>query len=370
MKRQIAITYSIVFMLLNIFITLQASHLNYKAVEPTVKQQLSRYTYTRQEKELELKTKEEIYNYRARLYGPKLKRFFSPDKVKQQYGAYTYVAGNPVSFIDPDGKELVLVSEDELKDGRTQYYEVAYERAMKFLEGLNADKFNSLYNKLMSSPYTVYIRPFTEQSKRIPKKILEQYDKNSYIINVRVNSNGSFLSDGPIQPIIELYSGMIIAWAKIDQNVNVTFSKEEKRLYFKKLHLQKRFNEHHERHYPKNDLIKKIMNNPLLPINEKPELEVEKGGTQEEMKENNMRMDRISEQRAQKIQNLEQKIKIGTLYKDKKALFRNNLGAIVESRQLDQKVMAWEMQQAQVLNEQLNSEIKSIISKVDQMGRL
>ncbi len=38
------------------------------------------------------------------MYDSKLRRFLSPDKMKEQYGSYSYVGNNPVSFIDPDGR--------------------------------------------------------------------------------------------------------------------------------------------------------------------------------------------------------------------------------------------------------------------------
>ena len=88
-------------MLLNVPIALQAKHLSYKKATLNVKQQLSRYGYTGQEKEGKL------YNYRARMYDSKLRRFLSPDKAKQQHGAYTYVANNPVSLVDRNGKVFI-----------------------------------------------------------------------------------------------------------------------------------------------------------------------------------------------------------------------------------------------------------------------
>ncbi len=80
----------------------------YKAVALSTKQQLLRYGYIGQEKDGKL------YNYRARMYDSKLRRFLSADKAKQQWGAYAYVDDNPVSFIDRDGnmKEIFLSAED------------------------------------------------------------------------------------------------------------------------------------------------------------------------------------------------------------------------------------------------------------------
>ncbi len=102
MKYSILSCCSILVLLLSP-ILLQAKRLSCKVIVSSIQYQLFRYGYTGQEKELELKGKKEIYNYRAREYDFKLKRFLSPDKAKQQYGAYTYVANNPVSFVDRTG---------------------------------------------------------------------------------------------------------------------------------------------------------------------------------------------------------------------------------------------------------------------------
>ncbi len=104
MEKSSVLRYSILLcVLLNPPGTLQAKRMSYTSVAPSTKPQLSRYGYTGQEKELELKSKKEVYNYRARVFDASLKRFLSPDKAKQQYAAYTYVANNPVNFVDADG---------------------------------------------------------------------------------------------------------------------------------------------------------------------------------------------------------------------------------------------------------------------------
>ena len=77
--------------------TLQAKSMFYKVVAANVKQQLSYYCYTGQEKEGKL------YNYRARMYDSKLRRFLSSDKMKEDDGSYTYVSNNPVSYVDLNG---------------------------------------------------------------------------------------------------------------------------------------------------------------------------------------------------------------------------------------------------------------------------
>jgi RHS repeat-associated protein len=50
-----------------------------------------------------------LYYYRARYYDPVLKRFISEDPIRLEGGlnVYAYVAGNPVSNIDPDGLQTL-----------------------------------------------------------------------------------------------------------------------------------------------------------------------------------------------------------------------------------------------------------------------
>ncbi len=82
----------------------RAKRMTYKLTTKSVNCHPSRYSYTGQESELELKNKKEIYNHRARAYDPQLRKFLSPDKAKQQHGAYTYVANNPLNYVDVTGK--------------------------------------------------------------------------------------------------------------------------------------------------------------------------------------------------------------------------------------------------------------------------
>ena len=93
-------------------LALAAKRISYTNIAFCVKQQLSRYSYTGQEKEQELKNRKEVYNYRARIYDAKLRKFLLPDKVKEQYVAYAYALNNPISLKDETGncskcKELI-----------------------------------------------------------------------------------------------------------------------------------------------------------------------------------------------------------------------------------------------------------------------
>ncbi len=59
---------------------------------------------------------------------PKLRKFLSPDKAKQQYGTYTYVANNPVSFADRDGNWFDIILSEEKPE-----FKKATERMIRYL---------------------------------------------------------------------------------------------------------------------------------------------------------------------------------------------------------------------------------------------
>jgi RHS repeat-associated protein len=58
------------------------------------------YLYTGHEFDWEIG----LYNYRARMYDPRLGRFYAPDPATHQYASpYEYVGNNPINLIDPTG---------------------------------------------------------------------------------------------------------------------------------------------------------------------------------------------------------------------------------------------------------------------------
>jgi RHS repeat-associated protein len=66
----------------------------------------------------------ELYNYGARSYDPALSRFVSIDPVEEN-PPYAYTFNNPVTFIDPDGRDPGLYSEEvygEVLDYRAEYH--------------------------------------------------------------------------------------------------------------------------------------------------------------------------------------------------------------------------------------------------------
>lgn len=57
-----------------------------------------------------------MYYYGARYYNPRLSLWMSTDPLQEKYpniSTYCYTANNPIKFIDPDGKEVVIVFDKE-----------------------------------------------------------------------------------------------------------------------------------------------------------------------------------------------------------------------------------------------------------------
>src|SRR5690554_6130786 len=57
-----------------------------------------------------------MYYYGARYYDPRISIFVSVDPLAEKYpniGGYVYVANNPINAIDPDGREIIIISGNE-----------------------------------------------------------------------------------------------------------------------------------------------------------------------------------------------------------------------------------------------------------------
>ena len=56
-----------------------------------------------------------LLDYGARMYDPNLGRWFVQDPEYQSANPYAFCYNNPVRFIDPDGKRILVWSDDEKK---------------------------------------------------------------------------------------------------------------------------------------------------------------------------------------------------------------------------------------------------------------
>jgi RHS repeat-associated protein len=80
-----------------------------------------------------------LYYYGARYYDPRLSIWYGVDPLAEKYSSlspYVYVADNPIKYIDPDGKEIVIPTTLDKSDRN---------KILKNLRGLTNDKIS--YNE-------------------------------------------------------------------------------------------------------------------------------------------------------------------------------------------------------------------------------
>lgn len=72
-----------------------------------------RYGFNGKEKDNETYGQASEYNYGDRIYNPRLSRWLSIDALQQKHpneSPYEYVAGNPIIYKDPDGKDKIITT--------------------------------------------------------------------------------------------------------------------------------------------------------------------------------------------------------------------------------------------------------------------
>jgi RHS repeat-associated protein len=83
-----------------------------------------RFSFNGKEKDNETYGEGNAYDFGARIYDPRLGRWLSLDPLQAKYPSlspYNYCADNPIYFIDPDGKKILINYIDE--KGESQSYE-------------------------------------------------------------------------------------------------------------------------------------------------------------------------------------------------------------------------------------------------------
>ncbi|ARN71478.1 hypothetical protein BST91_07425 [Nonlabens tegetincola] len=71
-----------------------------------------RYSFQGQERDDEVKGEGNSYDFGARMYDPRLMRWFAPDPLEAKYpmlSPYVFAANNPILFKDFDGKDYIVV---------------------------------------------------------------------------------------------------------------------------------------------------------------------------------------------------------------------------------------------------------------------
>lgn len=70
-----------------------------------------------------------MYYYGARYYDPRISVWMSVDPLAEKYpniSSYAFCLNNPIVFIDPDGKDIIIYYEVKLADGRIRYKPFAF----------------------------------------------------------------------------------------------------------------------------------------------------------------------------------------------------------------------------------------------------
>ena len=80
------------------------------------KKWLSRYKYKYNGKEWQDELGLNVYDYGGRIYDPAVPRFWQIDPKAEKYydiSSYVYVADNPILYIDPDGKDIIVANKKD-----------------------------------------------------------------------------------------------------------------------------------------------------------------------------------------------------------------------------------------------------------------
>jgi len=82
-----------------------------------------RFGFNNMEKDDELKGPGNSYDFGARLYDPRIGRWLAVDPLAGKYpglSPYAFVANSPLIFIDPDGKDIVIIGSEQYQNQVTQ----------------------------------------------------------------------------------------------------------------------------------------------------------------------------------------------------------------------------------------------------------
>lgn len=74
-----------------------------------------------------------VYDFGARLYDPALGRWLSQDPLAEKYQAhspYLFCAGNPMKFVDPEGKEIRIMYQDDSGENKELLYHVGMKKVV------------------------------------------------------------------------------------------------------------------------------------------------------------------------------------------------------------------------------------------------
>jgi RHS repeat-associated protein len=121
-----------------------------------------RYGFNGKEKDDEIKGDDNSYDFGARMYDPRVGRWFARDPLAKKFAEwspYNFVMNNPINMIDPDGREPIYgwhYFDPSFKLKKTQWYAYtdgvyvtsSFNAAAKYCtENLRADAFENVFQR-------------------------------------------------------------------------------------------------------------------------------------------------------------------------------------------------------------------------------
>jgi RHS repeat-associated protein len=135
-----------------------------------------------------------LYNYGARFYDPMVSGWLSVDPLAEKYpgwSAFNYVMNNPVNFIDPDGKEIIIVLARNSKGGIAE--QVRYSGGNLYTMNGQIYKGKNWFAKIIKNGLNDVKKADTYLSKMVYE--LES-SKNIHYIEYSEHGGGAFVIEG------------------------------------------------------------------------------------------------------------------------------------------------------------------------------